>query len=73
MEEWLTVLLGDMNFNPDKEVRIAINGYHVDVRKSFQDDSRAPTDGKVASSRQRISAGGCRGPRAPAPSVIPDG
>ena len=40
MEEWLTVLLGDMNFNPDKEVRIAINGYHVAVEKIVPTDDR---------------------------------
>ena len=40
MEEWLTVLLGDMNFNPDKEVRIAINGYHVNVEKIVPTDRR---------------------------------
>ena len=33
MEEWLTILLGDMNYNPDKEVWIAINGTDITVEK----------------------------------------
>ena len=33
LEEWLTILLEDMNFNPDKEIRIAINGTHIIVEK----------------------------------------
>ena len=33
MEEWLTILLGDMNFDPDKEVAILIRGSEVIVEK----------------------------------------
>ena len=40
MEEWLTILLGDMNFNPDKEVRIAINGAKITVEKIVPTDDR---------------------------------
>ena len=40
MEEWLTILLTDMNFNPDKEVRIAINGAEITVEKIVPTDQR---------------------------------
>ena len=40
MEEWLTILLGDMNFDPDKEVRIAINGADITVEKIVPTDDR---------------------------------
>ena len=40
MEEWLTILLGDMNFNPDKEVRIAISGANITVEKIVPTDDR---------------------------------
>ena len=40
MEEWLTILLGDMNFNPDKEVRIAIDGAEITVEKIVPTDDR---------------------------------
>ena len=33
MEEWLTILLGDMNFDPDKEVVILFRGSEVTVEK----------------------------------------
>ena len=33
MEEWLTILLADMNFDPDKEIRIAIDGTGITVEK----------------------------------------
>ena len=33
MEEWLTILLKDMNFNPDKEVVILIKGSEITVEK----------------------------------------
>ena len=33
LEEWLTILLQDMNFNPDKEIRIAIDGADITVEK----------------------------------------
>ena len=33
MEEWLTILLGDMNFDPDKEVWIAIDGTEITIEK----------------------------------------
>ena len=33
LEEWLTVLLADMNFDPDKEIRIAIDGTDITVDK----------------------------------------
>ena len=33
MEEWLTILLADMNFNPDKEVAILIRGSEITVEK----------------------------------------
>ena len=33
MEEWLTILLADMNFDPDKEIRIAIDGTDITVEK----------------------------------------
>ena len=33
LEEWLTILLADMNFNPDKEIRIAIDGTSITVEK----------------------------------------
>ena len=40
MEEWLTILLGDMHFNPDKEIRIAINGANITVEKIVPTDNR---------------------------------
>ncbi len=33
MEEWITILLADMNFNPDKEVTILIRGSGITVEK----------------------------------------
>lgn len=48
MEEWLTILLGDMNFNPDKEVRIAINGTDITVEKIV------PTDHRPRSTDERV-------------------
>ena len=33
LEEWLAILLADMNFNPDKEIRIAIDGADIIVEK----------------------------------------
>lgn len=33
MEEWLTILLTDMNFNPDREVAILIKGSEITVEK----------------------------------------
>ena len=33
MEEWLTILLGDMNFNPDSDVNISIQGAEITVEK----------------------------------------
>ena len=33
LEELLTILLADMNFNPDKEIRIAIKGTDITVEK----------------------------------------
>ena len=33
MEEWLTILLADMNFNPDKEIAILIRGSEITVEK----------------------------------------
>ena len=33
LEEWLAILLEDMNFNPDKEIRIAIDGADITVEK----------------------------------------
>ena len=33
MEEWLTILLGDMNFDVDKEIVIAIRGADITVDK----------------------------------------
>ena len=33
MEEWLTILLGDMNFNPDSDVNIEIQGVEITVEK----------------------------------------
>ena len=40
MEEWLTILLEDMNFNPDKEVTITINGADITVEKIVPTDDR---------------------------------
>ena len=48
MEEWLTILLGDMNFNPDKEVRIAINGANITIEKIV------PTDDRPRSADERV-------------------
>ena len=48
MEEWLTILLGDMNFNPDKEVRIAINGANITLEKIV------PTDDRPRSADERV-------------------
>ena len=48
MEEWLTILLGDMNFNPDKEVRIAINGAAITIEKIV------PTDDRPRSTDERV-------------------
>ena len=31
MEEWLTILLGDMNFDPDKEVALLLQGSEITV------------------------------------------
>ena len=33
MEEWLTILLGDMNFDPDKEVALLFQGSEITVEK----------------------------------------
>ncbi len=33
MEEWITILLDDMNFDTDREIRIAINGADILVEK----------------------------------------
>ena len=33
IEEWLVILLADMNFDPDKEVRIAVEGTRITVEK----------------------------------------
>lgn len=33
IEEWLAILLNDMNFDPDKDVRIAIEGTRITVEK----------------------------------------
>lgn len=48
MEEWLTILLTDMNFNPDKEVRIAINGANITIEKIV------PTDDRPRSADERV-------------------
>lgn len=40
MEEWITILLEDMNFNPDKQVRIAIRGEDIAVEKIVPTDER---------------------------------
>lgn len=46
LEEWLTILLVDMNFNPDKEIRIAIDGTDITVEKivSTRDRPRSPDE-----------------------------
>ena len=40
MEEWITILLEYMNFNPDKQVRIAIRGEDITVEKIVPTDER---------------------------------
>ena len=40
IEEWLAILLHDMNFDPDREVRIAIEGTGVTVEKIVATDDR---------------------------------
>lgn len=49
MEEWLTILLGDMNFNPDTDVNISIQGAEITVEKF-----------NPASGRPRFSGGDVR-------------
>ena len=43
IEEWLAVLLDDMNFDPDKEVRIAIEGTGITVEKIIATGDRPPS------------------------------
>ena len=40
MEEWLTILLKDMNFDPDKEVAIQIRGNEIAVEKILPTPAR---------------------------------
>ncbi len=40
IDEWLTILLDDMNFDPDKDVRIAIEGTGINVTKIVATDDR---------------------------------
>lgn len=40
IEEWFAILLHDMNFDPDKEVRIAIDGTGITVEKLVATDRR---------------------------------
>ena len=48
MEEWLTILLTDMNFNPDKEVAILIKGSEITVEKIV------PTPGRPRSGDEKV-------------------
>ena len=47
MEEWLTILLTDMNFDPDKEVAILIKGSEITVEKIV------PTPGRPRSGDEK--------------------
>lgn len=40
IEEWLAILLHDMNFDPDRDVRIAIEGTGITVEKIVATDDR---------------------------------
>ena len=48
MEEWITILLGDMNFDPDKEVTILIRGADVTVEKIVPTPDRPRSDDEKA-------------------------
>ena len=52
MEEWLTILLGDMNLNPDKDVNIVIQGTEITVEKLVPTSARPRSpDGNVRFNR----------------------
>ena len=61
MEEWLTILLGDMNLNPDRDVSITIQGAEITMEKLN------PTSG-----RPRAPDGNVRFNRAAPPGPEPD-
>ena len=62
MEEWLTILLGDMGLNPDTDVNIAIEGVEITMEKLN------PTSG-----RPRSPDGNVRFNQAVPPAAGPDG
>ena len=48
MEEWLTILLGDMNLNPDTDVSIDIHGAEITMEKlSPTSERRRPPGGNA--------------------------
>ena len=48
MEEWLTILLGNMNLNPDTDVSISIQGTEIIMEKLNPTSGRPrPPDGNV--------------------------
>ena len=48
MEEWLTILLGDMNFDPDKEVAILFRGSEITVEKIVPTPDRPKSEDETA-------------------------
>lgn len=65
MEEWLTILLGDMNFNPDTDVSIAIHGAEITVEKLNPASGRRRFSGRdVRFNAAAPAAAGASGPPA---------
>ena len=48
MEEWLTILLGDMNFDPDKEVALLFQGSEITVEKIVPTSDRPKSEDEKA-------------------------
>ena len=63
MEEWLTILLGDMGLNPDTDVNIAIEGVEITMEKLNPTSGRPrPPDGNVRFNQAAPPAAGPDGP-----------
>ena len=63
MEQWLTILLGDMGLNPDTDVNIAIEGVEITMEKLNPTSWRPrPPDGNVRFNQAVPPAAGQDGP-----------
>ena len=63
MEEWLTILLGDMNLNPDTDVSIDIQGAEITMEKLNPTSGRGrPPGGNVRFNQAPPPASGSDGP-----------